>query len=83
MALRLETDVFTLVSDKCFVMFLRACRYQCDYDYFVQPVAAQDLRNHGESPHHHTHTYNAMADDVSAFMAEHRLDQVVVMGHSM
>lgn len=44
---------------------------------------SQDLRNHGDSPHDTRHDYTAMAEDVEAFIAENRLDQPVLIGHSM
>ncbi|KAK3685992.1 Alpha/Beta hydrolase protein [Podospora appendiculata] len=46
-------------------------------------VYAVDLRNHGESPHHHRHDYNAMADDVARFITEHGLKEPTLIGHSM
>lgn len=47
------------------------------------PVYAIDLRNHGQSPHHPEHTYNAMADDVEEFIHEHELSAATLIGHSM
>ncbi|KAK3328445.1 Alpha/Beta hydrolase protein [Cercophora scortea] len=46
-------------------------------------VYAVDLRNHGESPHHHRHDYGAMADDVARFITEHGLKEPTLIGHSM
>ncbi|RUP23110.1 Alpha/Beta hydrolase protein [Jimgerdemannia flammicorona] len=46
-------------------------------------VFTLDLRNHGESPHHHTHNYESMANDVASFMSEHHLNEAIVMGHSI
>lgn len=43
----------------------------------------QDLRNHGESPHDARHDYIAMVEDVEAFIAEQRLEQPTLIGHSM
>lgn len=42
-----------------------------------------DQRNHGRSPHSEIHTYDAMADDLLEFIEEHKLHDVVVVGHSM
>jgi pimeloyl-ACP methyl ester carboxylesterase len=42
-----------------------------------------DLRNHGKSPHHYSHTYTDMAEDVNDFMHDHSLKQAHVVGHSM
>jgi pimeloyl-ACP methyl ester carboxylesterase len=41
------------------------------------------LRNHGESPHSPVHNYESMADDVAAFIEEHKFNKTVIMGHSM
>jgi pimeloyl-ACP methyl ester carboxylesterase len=46
-------------------------------------VYALDLRNHGHSPAAAPHTYAAMAADVLAFLAAHRLSRVQLLGHSM
>ncbi|CAG8479313.1 12428_t:CDS:10 [Funneliformis caledonium] len=46
-------------------------------------VFTLDLRNHGDSPHLSVHNYEVMADDVAAFIKEHKLYKTVVMGHSM
>jgi len=43
----------------------------------------QDLRNHGDSPHDGRHDYTAMAEDVEAFIADQRLTQPTLIGHSM
>lgn len=43
----------------------------------------QDLRNHGDSPHHPRHDYLAMATDVAHFMRTHALHQPSLIGHSM
>ena len=43
----------------------------------------QDLRNHGDSPHHPVHDYSAMADDIEEFIREHDLKDVALIGHSM
>jgi pimeloyl-ACP methyl ester carboxylesterase len=48
-----------------------------------RPVYAVDLRNHGDSPHHPTHDYVAMADDVAGFIEEHKLKDTTLIGHSM
>lgn len=46
-------------------------------------VYALDARNHGGSPHHAVHTYDAMADDVRHFLQEHAIEQPILVGHSM
>ncbi|PQE16577.1 hypothetical protein CJF30_00003271 [Rutstroemia sp. NJR-2017a BBW] len=43
----------------------------------------QDLRNHGDSPHHPQHDYMAMASDVAGFIDEHKLTGPTLIGHSM
>lgn len=42
-----------------------------------------DQRNHGNSPHHPEHSYEAMRDDLYEFINRHHLRQVILMGHSM
>lgn len=46
-------------------------------------VYTLDLRNHGSSPHADEMSYPSMAMDVLAFMALNKLDDAVVLGHSM
>lgn len=42
-----------------------------------------DQRNHGQSPHCDSHTYEEMADDLFGFFEEHGLKDAVLIGHSM
>jgi len=42
-----------------------------------------DQRNHGRSPHAETQTYTDMANDLLIFIDQHKLDKVVLCGHSM
>lgn len=42
-----------------------------------------DLRNHGQSFHDDTFTYEAMSLDVERFMRHHKLKDPVLLGHSM
>jgi len=42
-----------------------------------------DLRNHGLSPHSDEFNYQVMADDIKEFIAEHKLSNVILLGHSM
>src|SRR5690606_27301517 len=44
---------------------------------------AVDLRNHGQSPHHDTFDYPAMAADVLELIEKHDLRDPVIIGHSM
>lgn len=46
-------------------------------------VHAVDGRNHGRSPHHHEHNYDAMAADLEVYIADNHLENVVLVGHSM
>ncbi|KAI5820016.1 abhydrolase domain-containing protein [Pyronema omphalodes] len=46
-------------------------------------VFALDLRNHGESPHIDRHDYEAMSADVEQFLEQNRLENSILMGHSM
>ena len=42
-----------------------------------------DLRNHGESDHHSSMTYEEMADDLVRFFDSRGLDQVTLIGHNI
>ncbi len=46
-------------------------------------VFTLDLRNHGESEHSETMSYQDMADDVFQFISDHDLEEVSIVGHSM
>ena len=46
-------------------------------------VFTVDQRNHGRSPHSEVFDYPTMVADLVAFMDEHRLDHVYLLGHSM
>lgn len=46
-------------------------------------VFTLDARNHGESPHTDTHSYEELADDVRDFMYAQHMNKAVVIGHSM
>lgn len=41
------------------------------------------MRNHGDSPHNEVHTYDAMGEDLAAFLKKQGIDNSIVMGHSM
>ena len=46
-------------------------------------VFCLDLRNHGRSPWHDDMEYAALAADVARFIADHQLNDVTLLGHSM
>ncbi len=46
-------------------------------------VYAVDQRNHGRSPHHDSHTYDDLANDLYIFMHERNIDTAHIVGHSM
>lgn len=46
-------------------------------------VLALDARNHGRSPHAPEMTYDAMADDLAAWLDRQGLARASIMGHSM
>lgn len=46
-------------------------------------VVAADLRNHGESPHDSSHSYQALASDVSQLMTKLSIKDASIIGHSM
>ena len=42
-----------------------------------------DQRNHGQSPHSDSHTYDEMAEDLFEFFQNHNLKGAILIGHSM
>ncbi len=46
-------------------------------------VILVDQRNHGRSPHHAVHTYEAMSDDLEELIHELDLEDPILLGHSM
>lgn len=46
-------------------------------------VYLPDLRNHGDSFHSDTFTYEAMAEDLKQFIDHHQIERPIVIGHSM
>lgn len=50
---------------------------------FNHEVYLVDQRNHGQSPHHATHNYIALSDDLHEFIVQHNIFRPVIMGHSM
>lgn len=42
-----------------------------------------DLRNHGQSFHDHSFTYDDMANDVEHFIANQGISDAIILGHSM
>lgn len=42
-----------------------------------------DARNHGDSPHADSMSYQEMAEDVVLFFTENELENVILLGHSM
>jgi esterase len=49
-------------------------------DFLVYVI---DQRNHGKSPHHSSHTYRDLAEDIEGFMEHHGLPSAHLLGHSM
>tara|TARA_B100001248_G_scaffold241598_1_gene208382 strand:- start:52335 stop:53123 length:789 start_codon:yes stop_codon:yes gene_type:complete len=49
-----------------------------DFEVFVL-----DMRNHGSSPHDPVMSYEAMAEDVHAFLQANNLSGAILLGHSM
>lgn len=47
------------------------------------PAYVVDMRNHGQSPHADSHSYQDMVTDLKQFMQDHQLDKVNLCGHSM
>jgi len=46
-------------------------------------VFIPDLRNHGQSPHTSTHTYQDMVDDLYQFFSDLHISKATILGHSM
>ena len=46
-------------------------------------VHAIDARNHGRSPHHEEHSYDAMVGDLEQYMQLYGLNSAIILGHSM
>ncbi|MBN1926645.1 MAG: alpha/beta fold hydrolase [Prolixibacteraceae bacterium] len=46
-------------------------------------VITVDLRNHGRSPHHPVHTYEAMVIDIARLFDELEIESACLIGHSM
>ena len=42
-----------------------------------------DLRNHGDSDHHHSMTYTEMANDLLRFIDSRALNKVTLIGHNI
>lgn len=46
-------------------------------------VIIPDLRNHGQSPHTPTHTYEDITDDLKLFFENNQIRKASILGHSM
>ena len=46
-------------------------------------VYVLDARNHGQSPQDPVHNYEAMAADLKEFIVDHKLENPILIGHSM
>jgi pimeloyl-ACP methyl ester carboxylesterase len=46
-------------------------------------VYIPDLRNHGQSPHATTHSFQDMTDDLFRFFKDHTITEATILGHSM
>ena len=46
-------------------------------------VYVLDARNHGQSPHDAVHNYSTMAADLKEFIEDHKLQNPILIGHSM
>ncbi len=42
-----------------------------------------DMRNHGQSGHSDIFNYNVMAEDIGEFIQMHKIENPIIMGHSM
>jgi pimeloyl-ACP methyl ester carboxylesterase len=55
-----------------------AKRFSAAYKVFLI-----DQRNHGQSPHHPDFNYEVMTNDLFEFIKAERLENIILMGHSM
>jgi esterase len=46
-------------------------------------VYIPDLRNHGQSPHSNIFNFPALAEDIVEFTEENKLDDIILIGHSL
>jgi len=46
-------------------------------------VYIPDMRNHGQSGHSNFFNYNVMAEDIGEFIETHKIENPIIMGHSM
>lgn len=46
-------------------------------------VILPDLRNHGQSPHNESHTYDDLASDIHELAEDLKLEKFILAGHSM
>jgi len=46
-------------------------------------VILPDMRNHGHSPHDQEHSYQAMREDIARLFEDMKLENAILMGHSM
>jgi esterase len=46
-------------------------------------VLIPDLRNHGQSPHNQSHTYEDMTDDLELLLSNQQIEKASILGHSM
>ncbi|MFZ1808008.1 MAG: alpha/beta fold hydrolase [Cyclobacteriaceae bacterium] len=46
-------------------------------------VYVVDQRNHGQSPHDSNHDYKALTNDLNEFIEDHKIDNPIIIGHSM
>lgn len=60
--------------------WMTAGKYLSTQGYQVYLV---DQRNHGKSPHDEVFNYEAMAQDLSDFLDDHKLKKATLIGHSM
>jgi pimeloyl-ACP methyl ester carboxylesterase len=49
----------------------------------IHRVHLIDQRNHGRSPHHPVHSYEAMAEDLLHYLDERHIQRASIIGHSM
>lgn len=57
--------------------------FSINFELKILQIISVDARNHGESPHTPTHSYELMAEDVAELIRTLELEKATLIGHSM
>lgn len=64
-------------------LFLLLLKFFFIPDVSIGQVITLDARNHGESPHAPSNTYEDLAEDTYHYFKQHNIEKAIVIGHSM